>query len=258
LPTELAGPMPATIDHECFTQPRSAYTRLWRYMDFTKYVAMLDSGSLSFVRSDRFKDPFEGSFSRANVAMRPGMYKHVAADPDQFAAFQSQLSQVAQALRPCTYISCWHANEHESAAMWDLYAKTEEAVAVETSYQLLLDALPEESYLGMVRYIDYQKDWLPEGNTFYPYVHKRKSFEHEREVRAVIQDFDLMPASPGLPTNETPLVRQVPVNLSRLVSTVHVSPTAPDWFGDLVSSVSLKFGLAAPVRKSDLYSSPVF
>ena len=28
----------------------------------------------------------------------------------------------------------------------------------------------------------------PEGNTFYPYLHKRKGFEHEKEIRAIVQE----------------------------------------------------------------------
>lgn len=37
----------------------------------------------------------------------------------------------------------------------------------------------------MIKYIDYKKDWIPEKNMFYPFVHKRKSYEHEKEVRAI-------------------------------------------------------------------------
>lgn len=37
-------------------------------------------------------------------------------------------------VRKHTYISCWHANEFESAAMWDLYSKNDASVAIETTY----------------------------------------------------------------------------------------------------------------------------
>ena len=42
---------------------------LWRYMDFTKFVDLLDKRALWFARVDTFKDPFECSLSLANVLM---------------------------------------------------------------------------------------------------------------------------------------------------------------------------------------------
>jgi hypothetical protein len=34
--------------------------------------------------------------------------------------------------------------------------------------------------------------WVPRGVVHWPFLHKRKSFEHEQEVRALIYDFDEM------------------------------------------------------------------
>lgn len=45
--------------------------------------------------------------------------------------------------------------------------------------------------IGLVKYIDYDKDVFPLDNTFYPFTHKRKSFEHEREVRFLIQNLPI-------------------------------------------------------------------
>lgn len=36
-------------------------SRLWRYMDFTKYVSMLSTSGLYFSRADSFDDHFEGA-----------------------------------------------------------------------------------------------------------------------------------------------------------------------------------------------------
>ncbi len=48
-------------EHPCFNTP-SDDTKIWRYMDFTKFVNLLDTKSLFFVRSDKFDDPFEGLY----------------------------------------------------------------------------------------------------------------------------------------------------------------------------------------------------
>ena len=77
-------------------------------------------------------------------------------------------------------------NEGGSAAMWQLYSKTNEAVALKSTFFRLANELDEKTYIGLVDYIDFENAGLPEGNTLYPYVHKRLSFSHEKEVRAVI------------------------------------------------------------------------
>lgn len=225
-------------------------------MDFTKFVSLLDQSSLFFCRADLFRDPFEGSYSQANVALRPHIYKDLT--QDQISRMLEHQHRFAKWIREWTYISCWHSNQFESAAMWDLYAKTDEAVAIETTYEKLAAALPDNAYLGIVRYIDYQTEWLPEGNTFYPFVHKRSSFEHEREVRAVIQDLptENNQIAVGQPNDKSG--HAVPVVLDSLIDTVHVSPTLPAWLMALVSNVVTKYGLKCAVKKSDLYSSPVY
>lgn len=248
--------MTATIDHPCFIQPRNPEDRLWRYMDFTKFVSLLASKSLFFCRSDLFKDPFEGSYSRFNLTMRPHVYKDIP--PEQYESMMEQASSFAKKVKEWTYISCWHANEFESAAMWDLYAKTNEAVAIETNYSALKEVLPENVYLGLVNYIDYETEWLPEGNLFYPFMHKRKSFEHEKEVRALIMDvFDDEKGISKNPKNEL-LGSNIRVDLDALIKTVHISPTAPKWFAELVVNIVSIYELSIPVKQSMLYSEPVY
>jgi hypothetical protein len=225
--------------------------RLWRYMDFTKFVSLISSSKLFFCRADRFKDPFEGSYPKANLLMRPEVYEGTIAE-----AMLPQLSAHYSYLREWTFISCWHANEFESAAMWDLYGKTNQAVAIETSYAKLQHVLPEEAFLGFVKYIDYETEWLPEGNSFYSFMHKRKSFEHEKEVRAVMHEYSRADLVTHAPNPEHGM--SVPIMINELISNVHVAPTAPKWLADLVAEVAAKYGLSATVKKSDLFSEPVF
>ena len=45
-------------------EPEDTDSRIWRYMDFTKYVSLLQHRGVFFGRADRLGDPFEGSISR--------------------------------------------------------------------------------------------------------------------------------------------------------------------------------------------------
>ena len=41
-------------------------------------------------------------------------------------------------------------------------------------------------YVGLVKYIDHEKDLIPWQNAFEPFVHKDVCFEHEKELRVLL------------------------------------------------------------------------
>src|SRR3989338_4981364 len=60
--------------------------KIWRYMDFPKFMCTLEDRALFFARADSFEDPFEGSYPRANVEARlsegsGGSIKFIVFDP---------------------------------------------------------------------------------------------------------------------------------------------------------------------------------
>ncbi len=246
--------MPSKKNHPVFTAPEDLKIPIWRYMDFTKYVALLESRALFFARADLLGDPFEGSISKANMALRPEIYKE-AAIPQKI---WDQLSSFNERIRYWTFVNCWHMNQHESAAMWRLYSATNQAIAVKSTYEALCDVLPETALVGVVKYIDYATEWLPEGNTMWPYVHKRQSFQHEQELRAVIQEAPTRDGKLDLSNPPTGTGELVPVALESLLREVIVAPTAPGWFRDLTKAITIRYGINTMVNQSQLDEAPVF
>lgn len=51
-------------EHPVFQQPNNENIKIWRYMDFTKFMSLLDTKKLFFTRADKFEDPFEGSWPK--------------------------------------------------------------------------------------------------------------------------------------------------------------------------------------------------
>lgn len=153
--------MPAS-QHECFKQPGDPNVAIWRYMDFTKFVSMLESKTLYFSRADLLGDPFEGSCSRDNEQLRPEVLKHFYKDfyknipAEILADIRAKQSNFKQWFRYWVFVNCWHMNATESAAMWKLYAKSNEAVAVKSSFSRLSNALDDKVIVGMVEYIDFE------------------------------------------------------------------------------------------------------
>jgi hypothetical protein len=95
-------------------------------------------------------------------------------------------------------------------------------------------------------------------------MHKRRSFEHEHEVRGMLwrpkqygynRHFDAdnkvhpMPLTPP----DTAKGVKCEVNLHTLITGVIVSPAAPSWFHRVLLDLTARLGYAFPVVASDLY-----
>jgi len=82
-------------------------------------------------------------------------------------------------------------NRFESAAMWELYANRNSGIAIKTTYKGLKESLDKSTTdkikFVLVKYIDFETEWEPENNLYHPFLSKRKSLEHEKELRAILQ-----------------------------------------------------------------------
>ncbi len=241
-------------EHPSFTPPPPNAV-LWRYLDFTKFVSLLDRNALFFARADRLGDPFEGSYSKLNKVLRPAIYGD-SLPPATIQAF----SNFTKEARRFTLVNCWHCSDYESAAMWKLYSRERDGIAIKTDFKAMKDSLTchESVYVGTVRYVDYENTFIDESNIFSAYLSKRKSFEHESEVRALIQDIPSSDGAVDLSRDIHEIGTYLSVNISALIKEVVIAPYAEDWFIELVQSVSNRYGLEAPIRKSSLSETPTW
>ena len=67
------------IEHYVFETPSDENVTIWRYLDFTKFVSLLDRQQLFFARVDTLDDPFEGSYPKGNIVLRQENvnYEHI-------------------------------------------------------------------------------------------------------------------------------------------------------------------------------------
>lgn len=252
-------------EHPTFIQPENEEVKVWRYMDFTKLISLIDSRRLFFTRADKFNDPFEGSYPKINVHARSHL-------PDEMTKGMSdeQIKNLTESLKQSgeinknwpryTAINCWHMNNHESAAMWDLYLKSNEGVAIQSTYSKLKKSLTDEqdTYLGVVKYIDYDTEHLDSGNILSPFVHKRKSFEHEREVRALNLKWPAGDKGMDFTQETIDFGVEIKTDLEVLIEKIYVAPNSPEWFAELVRSAVNRYGYKFKVEHSRLNDSPLF
>lgn len=256
------------------SQPPSEDLVIWRYMDFTKFVALLESQSLFFVRVARLDDPFEGSFPASQTPLDRilGVLTQ-SAFPDGTTVTISTspgLLDHWELMRNWAMVSCWHAVEHESAAMWKLYAPINAGVAIRSTVGRLRQALgtpspPPEGFLGgdryhigMVDYIDFNSASIPIENVA-QFFRKRRSFEHEHELRALFMRWPIK-ANGWFDYNQRPDDggQQMPVDLKGLIHEIRVAPQAPSWYLELVASVVNRYGVEAELNQSELDAKPLY
>lgn len=224
-------------------------TKIWRYLDFTKFISLLDTSKLFFTRADLFEDTFEGSLPKKNVELR----SHYTNPGER--------SKITKHWTRCIAVNCWHENEHESAAMWKLYLKSGEGVAIQSTYAKLKQSVIDQKdivRIGNVQYIDYETEMIKEEGLTNVFFYKRKSFAHENEIRAIIFEPPVTAPSDIFDKGTIQDGLTIDIDLSNLIQKVYLAPNAPFWFRDLVCSLIKKYEYNFEIVHSDLDKSPVF
>lgn len=201
---------------------------LWRYMDFTKFVLMLHTRSLHFASASAFEDPYEGTWPHTMTG---------------------ELEGVRTPGHPAhrVFINCWTRLEHESEALWKIYCPEGRGVAIRTDTESLLysfiDTVP--GVLAAICYLDYERERMPV-DSIAPYIHKRKSFEYEQEVRAIV----LTDAWDDMQNNRDSHRRTYNVDLTMLIKKVVVHPQALPGLVDAIESMLNHYSLDVSVERS--------
>ena len=157
--------------------PENELTKIWRYMDFTKFVSILDRESLFFADFKSFEDLFEGQFPNGNrIQVMEKLTKHFAGNSSMMEYIQKEnpIDRDTKGLHSLgNFCICgWHENDYESAAMWKLYSDLEKGIAIQSTFKNLKECFlgdEPEVAIGKVEYLNYNEDSIPWGNKLYIY-----------------------------------------------------------------------------------------
>jgi hypothetical protein len=231
--------------HPIFRNAPLPEAKLWRYLSFAKFASLLHSRQLHFTRIDHFDDHFEGAWPRSDL--------EYWTNERMLRAFN--VPAFTEEMRCRIAASCWFESPHESAAMWRLYAPGKEGVAVATTFgklHTLIKTAAKPAWLvgaARVKYIDHAMvSWietLPEDerrlNVLIPFMLKNISYEHEKEVRALV-----ISAMEGIESVD------LQVSLNEFIDEIVDNPFCQPWFTEAVAGVPDRYGLASKHRRSSL------
>ena len=242
-------------------QPPDRNIKIWRYMKLPQLIDFLETRSLYFARADTFDDPYEGTWTESDVVARERAFKEMPAeykskvDP---ARYWRLIESMTRLQIETTYINGWHGGETENIAMWDLYGKMPGSVVIQSTYKKLMEALPDKSYLGMVKYQDYSstEKGIASGNSFSPFMHKRKQLEHEKEVRACIWILGGPIKEGPINTDELPKGLKEYIDIDKVVETIRVRPETPTWIKGVIENLLKKYACGINVMSSQIDIPP--
>ncbi len=267
--------MAVQLDHPDFPAPDPDAV-LWRYTPLNKLLALLTKQVLYFpsLETLRRDDPLEGmptaATRRLNSLLKQSPEARKQFFGEDMPEFVVELMFGGLALfSDICFVSCWHENRHEFAALWNLYSGFSDGVAIKSSVRRVAKSIASERnfILGRVKYEDYDLKITNPGQAFDAAFMKRLSFSHEAEVRVLHRAEEFIDMSGEVPTPgsggswNAKLVEKRPpgltfeCNVDQLVEEVVVSPYTDPWVTEVVAAVLAKLGCKARVSRSKLMES---
>lgn len=220
--------------------------RLWRYLDLAKLVSILDTKAIWLARADTFRDKHEGRFPDE---MRTLIEKAYASFPADDPSPVKDAEDFQDYLLKNTFLSCWHKNIDENMAMWEIYGRDANAVAVQTNVGRIkhgIDSTDLSGYSLLLKPVLYQRAEDVPAILKYAdcFFRKRPHFGFEQEVRISLDTY--LPANP---TKDTPYGHRLRCSADTLIESIYVHPDSAPWFLDAVNSITTHYDVKVNVKR---------
>lgn len=264
-----------SIDFHANLIPLENNSIIWRYMDLEKFESLLKDKALFFCRADKFSDPFEGSIPKRESEYRIKEERIWADDfgrPFDLRKAEENIkatSDLQKRLKESLVVNCWHINQNESDAMWRLYLKDNEGVAIQSTKEKIYSELEKVSDTirpSKIRYLVYEEDiWFhsidyphTHYNLLVPFIHKRKEFMHENEFRLFIEILEVERNAAYWDSQPNHKGKLVSIDVNKLVDKIILPPTSDERTDSKIKELAKKYGYDFTFEKSKLSSEPYF
>lgn len=262
-----------------------------RYMNFSQFKSLFQNG-LNLTRADIFwkDDPFEGEFIEAMYRVANDFKITSQSEGSvQPKSMVNSLKEESSKVRKLSYVSCWTLSESENVALWKIYGKDKNAIAIKTSIGTLKQAIMNrlantdgnkttlmkwiDKEIVQVKYIDHRttdedlKKAIVNIPPFSSQIlhYKNIGYKYEEEARMIFT---------GVETGSEEVARKlgeicatnssqkdnITINIDifpkEYVSGIIVSPFADQWFYDLLKHEMTAHKMADLVKWSDLKFAP--
>jgi hypothetical protein len=260
-----------------------------RYMNLSKFLYLLQHGSLYLPKMSLFEDHLEGGLTandyldktnelgiidlatnsywpkiqeteeERNKRLEDANLKHRELREQKFDTpfgrfLKEDVRKNFPTCREWIYVSCWHLSEFESSAMWQLYGVERNSICIFTtveklSSQIVHDDTVDTIKLENVHYLDHATAKFG-SDPLKPFISKALPFSFEKEIRIVALNSKVDLVKST--ENEINGIN-IKINpLSKLIDKIVISPNAESWFKECVQNLCNQYGLNIAVETSSL------
>lgn len=249
-------------------------TPIWRYMDLSRFVAVVFTGRLWFPKLKVLwsNDPWEG-FGRAKGLSRPSRSKQPKNWPANevgqliYAESSGYAAETVRNAHEYVYANSWCMGA-DRLGMWERYGDGARGVAIESTVSMFKASLtrelrPGQYAFGAVTYerdlgrssrirSDFSRGTVPLSNLLWQRTlsiafNKRVFYDDENEWRAAIFQEQKRNDINGL---------DIPIELNSLIKSVRVGPRADQPTVESIKAVLKAVGLDSFLRVSDILERP--
>jgi len=233
-------------------------TTILRYMDFAQLMSILKEDQLFFPSANLLNDPYEGTI--------PSTHRELREESDEIPSEWSEnyLPRFREIVKNYTFISCWHMNNTESAAMWNQYLKSDYGVCIQSTVERLKSSISGSNskiHISKVNYINFSSEYFEKEernsipSSISPFLHKRNNFKYEKELRAIIHTpvwrdstEDSIITAERISDVHSELDagdgRKVNIDKSELIEKIYLSPNADEWVSKLIRKMLSDYGVS--------------
>nr|WP_314424685.1 hypothetical protein [uncultured Erwinia sp.] len=265
---------------------------LQKYMNFSKFMGILDTKKIFLSKASGFEDKTEGGLSLTFEMINSGdamlidiamnislptahplsqdeveakkkaekdallLYENRRFDTifGEFPAKEISYDEIKNQYKEWIDVSCWHANKYESMAMWKIYGENEGAICIITNIDRIKESItPVENYNLIISKINYISLQSEE----FIIQHKLAPFMHKSKFYDYEHEVRLIGYDSSCPFKEKreSFGTMLDVNTNHLIKEIRVSPYASNWFFDLIKSVCKKYDLNTEVVRSKMHGT---
>lgn len=187
----------------------------WRYMEFWKFLDLIETSELYFPSIEDLGDQNEGKIPDKVFNYMVNSFDRVSKNNNPANSIKSLIENE---YRKTTLISSWNAMDNESYPMWKMYAKEKLGIAIKTDFEGLRNCFHKSDvdiFISQVEYYDGDISTYQINNTIYHFLIKHHYYKAESEVRCITRVNDALSFS-----------NRISVDLSYLIKEVFISPFA--------------------------------
>ncbi|WP_435927216.1 hypothetical protein [Dryocola sp. BD613] len=270
-------------------------TRLQKYMDFSKFVDLINTKNIFLSKASCFEDKTEGSLSLAFEILHNGFAeildnalcnvfptidapteeerKNKKKIQDEFdsnydnRSYPTPFGQLYEKEinfddyvskhREWIDVTCWHAeqNKKENMAMWKIYGGAHNSVCILTD----VNRLERNIVTPENNKLTIAKvEYISHLADEFKYEHVLAPFTHKSGFYEYEKEVRIIGYSPNrnLAENRVDSGTTIKIiDINDLIEEIRVSPFAPDWFFELVKSICHKYSLSIPVNRSQIHGT---